>query len=126
MSALFLSRSFPPSRTTLGGKTPKANPADYLSRIIADEKPLPAQWEHIDRVAPRFKRHLPILQGVEFAAPSTDDPLIEAVHFLKAAFPKGKPLGHYAETAALSESDRTSEGDAIDNSRYRCGAQNYS
>ena len=58
------------------------------------------QWEHIDRVAPRFKRHLrPILQGVEFAAPSTDDPLIEAVHFLKATFPKGKPLGHYAETA---------------------------
>ncbi len=27
------------------------------------------------------------------------DPLIEAVHFLKGAFPKGKPLGHYAETA---------------------------
>jgi hypothetical protein len=41
----------------------------------------------------------PHLQGVQFAAPSTDDPLIEAVHFLKAAFPKGKPLGHYAETA---------------------------
>lgn len=37
--------------------------------------------------------------GVEFAAPSTDDPLIEAVHFLKAAFPKGKPLGRYADTA---------------------------
>ena len=28
-----------------------------------------------------------------------DDSLIEAVHFLKATFPKGKPLGHYAETA---------------------------
>jgi hypothetical protein len=39
------------------------------------------------------------LGGVEFAAPSTDDPLIEAVHFLKAAFPKGKPLGRYADTA---------------------------
>jgi TnpA family transposase len=38
------------------------------------------------------------LQGVEFATPSTDDPLIEAVHFLRAAFPKGKPLGHYADT----------------------------
>jgi hypothetical protein len=50
-------------------------------------------------MATRFKRHLrPILQSVEFGAPSTDDPLIEAVHFLKAAFPKGKPLGRYAET----------------------------
>jgi hypothetical protein len=67
-------------------------------------KPSPLKPVHvprlaIDRVAPRFKRDLrPILQGVEFAAPSTDDPLIEAVHFLKAAFPKGKPLGDYAET----------------------------
>ena len=56
------------------------------------------QWEHIDRAAPSFKRHIrPILQGVEFATPFTDDPLIEAVHFLKAAFRKGKPLGHYVD-----------------------------
>jgi hypothetical protein len=73
--------------------------ADYMvTKARFDETAF--QWEHIDRVAPRFKRHLrPILQGVEFAAPSTDDSLIEAVHFLKATFPKGKPLGHYAETA---------------------------
>ena len=56
------------------------------------------QWEHIDLAAPRLKRNLrTILQAVEFATPSTNDPLIEAVHFLKAAFPKGKPLGHYAD-----------------------------
>jgi TnpA family transposase len=56
------------------------------------------QWEHIDRAAPSFKRHIrPILQGIEFATPFTDDPLIEAVHFLKAAFRKGKPLGHYVD-----------------------------
>jgi hypothetical protein len=56
------------------------------------------QWEHIDRAAPRFKRHLrPVLQSVDFAAPSTNDPLIEAVHFLKNLFPKGKPLGQYAD-----------------------------
>ena len=41
----------------------------------------------------------PIVQGLEFAAPSPDDPLIEAVHFLKAAFPKGRPLGDYADAA---------------------------
>jgi hypothetical protein len=72
--------------------------ADYIAtKARFDETAF--QWEHIDRAAPRFKRHLrPILQGVEFATPSTDDPLIEAVHFLKAAFPKGKPLGHYADT----------------------------
>ena len=72
--------------------------ADYMvTRARFDETAF--QWEHIDRMATRFKQHLrPILQSVEFAAPSTDDPLIGAVHFLKAAFPKGKPLGHYAET----------------------------
>ena len=72
--------------------------ADYMAtKARFDEAAF--QWEHIDRAAPRFKRHLrPVLQSVEFAAPSTDDPLIEAVHFLKAAFLKGKPLGQYADT----------------------------
>ena len=60
--------------------------ADYMAtKARFDETAF--QWEHIDRAAPRFKRHLrPVLQSVEFAARSTDDPLIEAVHFLKAAF----------------------------------------
>jgi hypothetical protein len=51
--------------------------ADYMvTKARFDETAF--QWEHIDRVAPRFKRHLrPILQGVEFAAPSTDDSLID-------------------------------------------------
>lgn len=72
--------------------------ADYMvTKARLDETAF--QWEHIDRAAPRFKRHLrPVLQSVEFAAPSTGDPLIEAVHFLKSAFPKGKPLGQYADT----------------------------
>jgi hypothetical protein len=72
--------------------------ADYMAtKARFDEAAF--QWEHIDRAAPRFKRHLrPVLQSVEFAAPSTDDPLIEAVHFLKKSFPKGKPLGQYADT----------------------------
>src|SRR5271157_5456126 len=40
-------------------------------------------------------------KGAEFAAPSTDDSLIEAVHFLKATFPKGKPLGHLSLLTAV-------------------------
>lgn len=54
------------------------------------------QWEHVDRLAPQFKRHLrAILLAVDFAASSVHAPLIEAVHFLKAAFRKGRSLGHY-------------------------------
>ena len=73
--------------------------ADYMAtKARFDEAAF--QWEHLERAAPRFKRQLrPILQGVEFATALTDDPLIEAVHFLKAAFTKGKPLGHYADAA---------------------------
>ena len=58
------------------------------------------QWEHIEKLAPQFKRHLRrILQTIDFAAPLPNDSLIEAVDFLKAAFRKGKPLGQYPATA---------------------------
>lgn len=41
------------------------------------------QWEHIDQQARRFKRYLrPIFLQVDFAAPSPNDPLIKAVHFM--------------------------------------------
>jgi TnpA family transposase len=57
-----------------------------------DEQAL--QWEHIDLLAPRFKRQLrPILQAVCFASPRQDDPLLEAVAFLKAVFRQGRALG---------------------------------
>jgi TnpA family transposase len=56
------------------------------------------QWQHIDKAAQRFKLSLrPILQGVEFAALAADDPLIEAVCFLKEASRSGKALGAYKE-----------------------------
>lgn len=54
------------------------------------------QWEHIDRLAPRFKRHLrSILLMIDFVAPLLRDPLIEAIHFIKQSFIKNKALGQY-------------------------------
>ncbi|HCY35509.1 MAG TPA: Tn3 family transposase, partial [Candidatus Margulisbacteria bacterium] len=58
------------------------------------------QWEHIDKLAGQFKRHLrSILLMVDFAAPLIRDPLIEAINFLKLVFLKGRPLGQYPSTA---------------------------
>ena len=46
----------------------------------------------------RFKINLrPILQGVQFEATAADDPLIEAVRFLKEASQSGKALSAYKE-----------------------------
>ena len=54
------------------------------------------QWDHIDTLAPQFKRHLrPVLLAVRFAAPSARHPLLDAVHFLTTAWQHGKPLSHY-------------------------------
>ena len=53
-------------------------------------------WEHIDDLAYQFKRHLrPILLTVDWAASSGHASLIEAIHFLKRAFQKNRPLSHY-------------------------------
>ncbi len=58
------------------------------------------QWEHVDNLALQFKRHLrPILLTVDLAASSGHAPLIEAVHFLKDAFRKGRPLRQYPAAA---------------------------
>ena len=54
-------------------------------------------WDHIDTLAHQFKRHLrPILLAVDFAAPRALNPLLEAMHFLQAAFRKERPLAQYA------------------------------
>lgn len=58
------------------------------------------QWEHIDRLTHQFKRHLrPLLLGVEFATSQADDPLLEAVRFLKQVFQQGKSLRSLASDA---------------------------
>ena len=51
------------------------------------------QWGHIDQAAQRFKLALrPALQGIDFSASTADDPLIEAVQFVKAAARSGKSI----------------------------------
>jgi hypothetical protein len=69
--------------------------ADHLAtRARFDETAF--QWDHLDKLAPQFKRHVrPLLLAVDFAATSAHAPLITAVHFLRTAFQKGQSLGHY-------------------------------
>ncbi|MEO0012914.1 MAG: hypothetical protein RLZZ535_1303, partial [Cyanobacteriota bacterium] len=55
------------------------------------------QWEHVDKLAPQFKRNLrPVLLSVEFATSSGHMPLMVAINFLKAAFQKGRSLTQYS------------------------------
>lgn len=62
------------------------------------------QWKHIDQLAQRFKRHLrQIFLMVDFVAPSIHDPLMEAIHFMKRAFMKNKPLGQYSSDSLPSQ-----------------------
>jgi hypothetical protein len=70
--------------------------ADHIAKNVRfDETAF--QWEHIDKLANQFKRHLrPILLAVDFAASQAYNPLIEAVAFLKEAFGKGRSLGQYS------------------------------
>jgi len=54
------------------------------------------QWEHIDKLSHQFKRNLrPVLSAVDFDASLGQNALIEAVHFLKTMFQKGKSLRQY-------------------------------
>jgi len=58
------------------------------------------QWEYIDQLAPRFKRHLrSILLAVNWAGSSGHTALIEAIHFLQGAFGQGRSLGGYPPAA---------------------------
>ena len=54
------------------------------------------QWEHTDQIAHRFKRRLrPLLRAIDFSATAANKPLLTAVHFLKEALQKSKPLMQY-------------------------------
>jgi TnpA family transposase len=54
------------------------------------------QWEYIDKLSRQFKLHLrQAIVTIEFTSTLSQDTLIEAVDFLKAAFKKGKPLKEF-------------------------------
>ena len=74
------------------GKARLDSMAEYLTTTVRfDETAF--QWEHIDDAAQRFKLALrPALQGIEFSASTADDPLIEAVQFVKEASRSGKSI----------------------------------
>jgi len=73
--------------------------AAHLAKAAAfDETAL--HWEHVDKLAPQFKRHLrPLLLAVEIAAAQPETPLLAAIAFLKMAFAKGRPLSKVADGA---------------------------
>jgi len=73
--------------------------AAHLAKAAAfDETAL--HWEHVDKLAPQFKRHLrPLLLAVEIAAAQPETPLLAAIAFLKMAFAKGCPLSKVADGA---------------------------
>jgi len=54
------------------------------------------QWEHIDQIAHRFKTRLrPLVRTIDFQATAANKSLMAAIHFLKTALQKGKPLTQY-------------------------------
>lgn len=54
------------------------------------------QWEHIDKLSHQFKLYLrQIIVTAEFTTTLSQDTLIEAIDFLKAAFKKGKALKEF-------------------------------
>ncbi len=81
--------------------------ADHITENAQLDETL-FQWEHVDKMANRFKRRLrPILRTVDFASTSANESLITAVSFLKAAFqrqlslnqhkPDDRPMGFISE-----------------------------
>lgn len=66
--------------------------AEYLSTTARFDE-IAFQWEHIDKAAQRFKLALrPVLQSIEFSANAAQDPLIEAVKFVKEVAATGRPI----------------------------------
>ncbi|MFC1659620.1 Tn3 family transposase [Pseudomonadota bacterium] len=62
------------------------------------------RWNHIDKLAHQFKLNLRlILPVVDFVSSSKNDPLIEAVNFLKTVFAKEKPLKQYSYSQLPTE-----------------------
>jgi len=76
-------------------ETKLAQVADHILQTTRLDEHL-FQWEHTDQMASRFKRRLrPLLRSIDFSATTANKSLITAVHFLKAALQKTKPLAQY-------------------------------
>ena len=73
-------------------------------KLVADQLSTTAQfdetafqWQHVNKLAHQFKRHLrPILSAVEFTSSSAHAEVLEAIDFLKTAFAKQKSLGQFS------------------------------
>ncbi|MED3020699.1 Tn3 family transposase, partial [Bacillus thuringiensis] len=72
--------------------TELANQILNTSKI--DEKAF--RWERIDTLALQFKRQIrPIFMTIDFVTTDIEDPLMDAIHFLKEVFMKRKALLKY-------------------------------
>jgi TnpA family transposase len=84
-------------QTTAFGILPRPQ-LDFVAEHIATDARFDEtafQWEHIDGLAPQFKRHLrPLLLAVDFDMSASHAPLRVAVEFLQATFRKGQMLSH--------------------------------
>ncbi|WP_113608293.1 DUF4158 domain-containing protein, partial [Staphylococcus aureus] len=65
-----------------------------LNNTKIDEKAF--RWERIDTLALQFKRQIrPIFMTIDFVTTDIEDPLMDAIHFLKEVFMKRKALLKY-------------------------------
>ena len=56
-------------------------------------------WDHVDKLARQFKRHLrPVVASLDFQTSSSQHPLLEALAFLKTVFKTKKPLSQSPES----------------------------
>ncbi|MCP4407588.1 MAG: hypothetical protein GY807_07475 [Gammaproteobacteria bacterium] len=80
---------------TLLGRPNLSQIAHHIANNIKlDETDL--QWSYLDRKSQEFKRRLRrVVRTVSFTMASANDPLLEALAFLKLVFQEGKALWHY-------------------------------
>lgn len=67
--------------------------ARHMTSGTAALDEITCQWEYVDTVSSQFKKRVrPLVQSIDFATVSNSETLLQATHFLKAAFSKGIPL----------------------------------
>lgn len=75
-----------------------ARGADYITCDATFDE-IAFQWNHVERMAQRFKRHLrPTVRVLDLDAARPNAPTLEALHFLKQAFNKDRSLSKLAQT----------------------------